>query len=147
MNIWRVIPFIAATLVLIPVGVVVSSLFSPASDVWQHLVQTTLPSLLVNTFWLAVGVVAGTALLGISLAWFTAIYEFSGRRFFYWALLLPMAMPAYVTAFVALGIFDFTGPIQTALRAWSNTDLTWFPEIRGRTGVIIVMTLAFYPYV
>ncbi|MCE7915443.1 MAG: iron ABC transporter permease [Nitrosomonas sp. PRO4] len=147
MNIWRVIPFIAATLVLIPVGVVVSSLFSPASDVWQHLVQTTLPSLLVNTFWLALGVVAGTALLGISLAWFTAIYEFSGRRFFYWALLLPMAMPAYVTAFVALGIFDFTGPIQTALRAWSNTDLTWFPEIRGRTGVIIVMTLAFYPYV
>lgn len=147
MNIWRVVPFIAATLVLIPVGVVVSSLFSPASDVWQHLVQTTLPSLLVNTFWLALGVVAGTALLGISLAWFTAIYEFYGRRFFSWALLLPMAMPAYVTAFVALGLFDFTGPIQTTLRAWFNTDLSWFPEIRGRTGVIIVMTLAFYPYV
>jgi iron(III) transport system permease protein len=103
--------------------------------------------LLVNTLWLALGVIVGTALLGISLAWFTAVYEFPGRRFFSWALLLPLAMPAYVTAFVALGLFDFTGPIQTTLRAWSNTDLSWFPEIRSRAGVIIVMTLTFYPYV
>lgn len=147
MTIWRLVPFVAAVLVLAPVGVIVSSVFAPASEIWQHLVETTLILLLVNTFWLVLGVVTGTALLGISLAWFTAVYEFTGRRFFSWALLLPMAIPAYVTAFVALGLFDFTGPVQSTLRAWLGSDLPWFPDIRGRLGVIAVMILAFYPYV
>ena len=86
MSFWRLVPFIAAALVLAPVGVIVSSFFAPASDIWQHLVETTLPLLLINTLWLALGVIVGTALLGISLAWFTAVYEFPGRRFFSWAL-------------------------------------------------------------
>ena len=90
---------------------------------------------------------SGTALLGVSLAWFTAVCEFPGRKFFSWALLLPLAIPAYVTAFVALGLFDYIGPVQTALRAWLGPDLAWFPNVRGRLGVIIVMILAFYPYV
>ena len=144
---WRLIPYFTATLVMIPVGVVLFSLFTPAGDIWEHLVENTLPLLLVNTFWLALGVLLGTGVLGVSLAWFTAIYEFPGRKFFTWALLLPLAIPAYVTAFVALGLFDFTGPVQTTLRDWLDSDLRWFPEIRGRMGVIIVMTLAFYPYV
>ena len=144
---WRWVPFVAAALVVVPVGVIFSSVLAPAGEIWQHLVETTLISLLLNTFWLVLGVIVGTALLGISLAWFTAVYEFPGRRLFSWALLLPMAIPAYVTAFVALGLFDFTGPIQTTLRAWLDSDLSWFPDIRGRMGVIIVMTLAFYPYV
>ena len=144
---WRLVPFLAAALVLVPISVVVSSLFAPASDIWLHLVENTLPLLLTNTFWLALGVMLGTGVLGISLAWFTAVYEFPGRRFFTWALLLPLAIPAYVTAFVALGLFDFTGPVQTTLRDWFDSDLLWFPDIRSRMGVIIVMTLAFYPYV
>jgi iron(III) transport system permease protein len=144
---WRLIPFLVAAVVLVPVGTVISSLFVPAGDVWQHLVETTLAGLLVNTFWLAAGVSAGSALLGVSLAWFTAVCEFPGRKFFSWALLLPLAIPAYVTAFVALGLFDYIGPVQTALRAWLGPDLFWFPDIRSRLGVIIVMVLAFYPYV
>lgn len=144
---WRLIPFSVAALVLVPVCVVIFSLLLPADDVWQHLVESTLPRLLINTFWLAVGVVIGTGLLGVSLAWFTAVYDFPGRTFFSWALLLPLAMPAYVTAFVALGLFDFTGPIQTGLRELLDDNLSWFPDIRGRVGVIVVMTLAFYPYV
>lgn len=144
---WRLIPVLIAALVLIPVGTVVSSLFAPASDVWQHLVETTLADLLVNTFWLALGVCLGTGLLGVSLAWFTAVCDFPGCRFFSWALLLPLAIPAYVTAFVALGLFDYIGPVQTTLRAWLQSDLLWFPNVRSRQGVIVVMVLAFYPYV
>ncbi|MDH5552216.1 MAG: iron ABC transporter permease, partial [Nitrosomonas sp.] len=144
---WRILVFLVAALVLIPIGVVFASFFSPETEIWQHLVETTLPGLLINTFWLSFGVVIGTLLLGVSLAWFTAVYEFPGRTFFSWALLLPFAIPAYVTAFVALGIFDFTGPFQTTLRVWFDSDLSWFPDIRSRLGVIIVMTLAFYPYV
>lgn len=146
-NIWRLIPFLVAALILIPVVVVFSSFLKPADDVWLHLVETTLNSLLINTFWLSVGVVIGTSLLGVSLAWFTAVYEFPGSRFFSWALMLPLAIPAYVTAFVVLGLFDYTGPIQTHLRALLGSELAWFPDLYGRGGVTVVMTLAFYPYV
>lgn len=144
---WRYIPVIVAILVLIPVGTIMLSFLTPAGDVWQHLVETTLSRLLLNSFWLGLGVALSSALLGVSLAWFTAVYDFPGRKIFSWGLLLPLAFPAYVLAFVTLGLFDFTGPIQTSLRSWTGTDLFWFPNVRSRMGVIIVMTLAFYPYV
>ncbi len=144
---WRCIPVLVAVLVLIPVGTILLSFLAPAGDVWQHLVETILPSLLINTFWLTLGVAVSSALLGVSLAWFTAVCEFPGRKFFSWGLLLPLAIPAYVMAFVTLGLFDFTGPVQTLLRSWVGPEQFWFPNVRGRLGVIIVMTLAFYPYV
>ncbi len=144
---WRLIPFLVAALILIPVVVVFSSFLMPADDVWKHLVDTALFTLLINTFWLSVGVVVGTSLLGVSLAWLTAIYQFPGSRFFSWALLLPLAIPAYVTAFIVLGLFDYTGPIQTTLRTWLGSELPWFPDLYGRGGVTVVMILAFYPYV
>lgn len=136
-----------AFLVLAPLFVVLSALFSPAGDVWQHLVDNVLPGLLVNTFWLVLGVGAGTTLIGVSLAWLTAIYDFPGRRLFTWALMLPLALPAYVLAFVALGLLDYTGPVQTALREILGPDRVWFPRIQSTGGVIAVMTLALYPYV
>ena len=144
---WRYIPVIVAILVLIPVGTVMLSFLTPAGEIWQHLVETTLSRLLLNSFWLALGVAVSSAVLGVSLAWFTAVCDFPGRKIFSWGLLLPLAFPAYVLAFVTLGLFDFTGPIQTSLRSWSGTELFWFPNVRSRMGVIIVMTLAFYPYV
>ncbi len=144
---WRYIPIIVAVLVLIPVGTVMLSFLTPAGEIWKHLVETTLSRLLLNSFWLALGVAVSSALLGVSLAWFTAVCDFPGRKILSWGLLLPLAFPAYVLAFVTLGLFDFTGPIQTSLRSWIGSELLWFPNIRSRMGVIIVMTLAFYPYV
>lgn len=141
------IPFAIALLVMVPVWVVVASIFSAEDAIWQHLIATSLPRLFTNTLWLVLGVMAGTSLLGVSLAWFTAIYTFPGSRFFSWALFLPLAIPAYVTAFVALGIFDFAGPLQTYLRKLFDAELLWIPDIRSGPGVAIVMTLAFYPYV
>jgi len=132
--------------VLLPVAVVVSSFLTPAGDVWRHLVETTLADLVANTFWLALGVGLGTVVLGVSLAWLTAVCEFPGRRVFAWSLLLPLAIPAYVTGFVFIGLFDFTGPVQTQLREWIGSGV-WFPKVRGRLGVVLVMTLALFPYV
>jgi iron(III) transport system permease protein len=135
-----------AAAVLLPVAVVMSSFLAPAGDVWRHLVETALAELLVNTFWLALGVAAGTAVLGVSLAWLTAVCEFPGRHFFSWALLLPLAIPAYVSGFVFIGLLDFSGPVQSALREWFGPGI-WFPKVRGRLGVTVVMVLALYPYV
>lgn len=134
-----------AALTLIPVLVVASALVDPDQEIWAHLWQYTLPELLVNSVWLALGVGLGVSVLGIALAWLTAACDFPGRRFFTWALLLPLALPAYVTAFVWLGWLDFTGLLPTWLReTWGITQL---PPIRSRGGVIVVMTLALYPYV
>ncbi len=126
--------------------VVFSSLLTPESEIWRHLLKFVLPDLIVNTFWLVLGVAIGAAFLGVGLAWLTALYDFPGRAFFSWALLLPLAAPAYVTAFVFIGLLDFSGPVQTWLRGVFGAQL-WFPPIRSTGGVIGVMTLALYPYV
>ncbi len=134
-----------ALLVLIPVAVVASAMLHPDQTVWDHLWQFVLPELLVNTVWLALGVALGVTALGTGLAWLTAACEFPGRKFFSWALLLPLALPAYVTAFVWIGLLDFTGALPTYLReSWGIVHL---PPIRSRGGVILVMVLALYPYV
>lgn len=131
---------------VIPLGVVLSSLLHPETELWQHLLAFTLPQLLQNTLTLLLGVGVGVILLGVSLAWLTAVCEFPGRRFFSWALLLPLAVPAYVTAFVYVALLDFTGPLQTALRDSLGTAVR-LPPIRSAGGVIGVMSLALYPYV
>lgn len=144
-NGWLVLALLVAALVLVPVVVTFSSFAHTENDTLAHLAEFVLPELLGNTLWLVVGVGIGVSVLGVSLAWLVAMCDFPGRRLFGWTLLLPLALPAYVTAFVAIGILDFTGPLQTALRdAYGPLTL---PEIRSRGGVILVMSLALYPYV
>lgn len=144
---WQVAALFLAGLVLAPLGVVLFSVFSETNEVWLHFVRTSLFSLLANTFWLLLGVAFGTTLLGVSLAWLIAACDFPGRKWLDWALMLPLALPPYVVAFVAIGLLDFTGPIQTHLRAWLGAEQLWFPKIRSTGGVIAVMTLTLYPYV
>lgn len=142
---WLLFALAVAALVLVPVVITFSSFFQVQGDILAHLTEFVLPELVGNTLWLVLGVAVGVSVLGVSLAWLVAMCEFPGRRIFGWALLLPLALPAYVTAFVAIGLLDFTGPVQTWLReAWGITQL---PEVRSRGGVILVMSLALYPYV
>lgn len=142
---WHLVAALVAALALVPVAVSFSSFAQVDRDTLAHLAEFVLPELLLNTFWLVVGVGVGVAVLGVSLAWLVAMCEFPGRRVLDWALLLPLALPAYVTAFVAIDLLDFSGPLQIWLRdGWGITGL---PEIRSRGGVIAVMSLALYPYV
>lgn len=136
---------IAATVAL-PLVVVFASWRHPAGDVWAHLWRTQLVELVANTLLLAAGVGAGTLLVGAGLAWLVVAYEFPGRRLFEWALILPLAMPAYVIGFAFLALFDFAGPVQSTLRRilgpWAG-----LPDLRSGWGVVTMMTLVFYPYV
>lgn len=135
-----------AALTLIPLLVVLASFLDPQPEAWSHLAAYVLPGVLWNTGVLIVGVGLGVLLLGVPLAWLTAVCDFPGRKFFSWSLMLPLAMPAYVLAFVQVGLLDFTGPVQTQLRIWFGSS-HWFPPIRSTGGVVLVLTLAFYPYV
>ncbi|MDP3919366.1 MAG: iron ABC transporter permease [Candidatus Omnitrophota bacterium] len=146
-NLWRVPTIFFALIVLIPLGVLFSSFLTPTGEIWTHLSHYVLGAVLRNTLWLVLGVGVGTCTLGVSLAWLTSCCDFPGRRFFSWSLILPLAIPAYVIAFVMIGLLDFSGPIQTAWREWQGASPSWLPPIRSRGGVIFVMTLALYPYV
>lgn len=136
---------IAATVAL-PLLAVFASWRHPARDVWQHLWQTQLAELIVNTLVLAAGVGLGTLVVGAGLAWLVVAYDFPGRRLFEWALVLPLAMPAYVIGFAFLALFDFAGPVQTTLRRLLGPGVG-FPDLRSGWGVVAMMTLVFYPYV
>lgn len=143
---WYPIAFAVALLVLLPLSVLMFSWHEVDQQIWAHLWQTQLPRLLGNTLVLVLGVGVGVTLLGVSLAWLTSLCEFPGRRWLDWALMLPFAIPAYVLAFVFVGLLDFAGPLQTLLREWFGSGVR-FPRVRSTGGVIIVLVLVFYPYV
>ncbi|HEX9776879.1 MAG TPA: iron ABC transporter permease [Geopsychrobacteraceae bacterium] len=143
---WQLAAGLVAALVLVPLSVLLLAWLEPAWEIWRHLRQTLLSRLLLNSLMLVAGVGGGTLLLGVSLAWLTGACDFPGRRLLSWTLLLPLAMPTYVLAFVFLGLFDFSGPVQSQLRDWFGAGVR-FPDIRSTAGVILVMSLALYPYV
>jgi len=133
-------------LVLLPLSVLALSWQSIDLQIWSHLWDTQMPRLLGNTLTLVVGVGTGVTVIGVSLAWLTSLCEFPGRRWLDWALMLPFAIPAYVLAFVFVGLLDFAGPVQSLLREWFGNGLR-LPRVRSTGGVIIVLVLVFYPYV
>ncbi|MGO2622467.1 MAG: ABC transporter permease [Psychrobacter sp.] len=130
---------------LVPILVVLLSWTQPVADIWTHMKDYVLPQVLKNTaiLLLMVTVISGT--VGTTLAWVTSMYRFPGQRFFSWALMLPLAIPAYVLAFVTIGIVDFSGPLQTGLRDLGIS--TAIPSVRNVWGAGLVLSLAFYPYV
>lgn len=144
--VWTAVTLITVGMILLPVALVGIGALTPSLDMWQQLWDTRLPKMVGSTVALLVGVGGGSLVLGAGLAWLVSGYEFWGRRFFSWALVLPLAMPAYVLGFVFLAILDFPGPVQTTLRGVFGPDM-WFPEVRSLPGAIAVMTLTLYPYV
>ncbi len=133
----------------IPLLVVFGSLFFPATEIWSHLYQTVLSDYLVNSFILMLGVGFFSLLLGVIPAWLVTMYRFPFSRYLEWALLLPMAMPAYIIAYTYTGLLDVAGPLQSTLReltGWQYRDY-WFPEIRSIGGAIAMLSLVLYPYV
>jgi iron(III) transport system permease protein len=141
---------LVALLAGLPVASVGLNLFvGGTSETWAHLVQTVLPEYIRNSLWLCLGVGAGVGLLGVATAWLTAMHEFPGRRLFAWALVLPLAMPAYVMAYAYTDFLQFVGPLQTALRetfGWQHGDY-WFPDIRTLPGAVLMFVCVLYPYV
>ena len=141
---------VVAALAAMPVVSVGLNLFvGGTSETWGHLVQTVLGEYIANSLWLCLGVAVGVALVGVTTAWLTTMHDFPGRRFFEWALVLPLAVPAYVMAYVYTDFLQFVGPVQTALRetfGWEHGDY-WFPDVRSLPGAVLMFVSVLYPYV
>jgi len=149
-DLWTSGIILVAVLAAVPVLTVVWLAFTPGDDIWQHLTSTVLPDYIKTTLTLMLGVGLGTIVLGVGSGWLVTMCRFPGKRIFEWALLLPMAMPAYVIAYVYTDILEYAGPIQNTLRdifEWQTKRDYWFPEIRSVGGATAMLTLVLYPYV
>jgi iron(III) transport system permease protein len=149
-RLWTATTLAIGTLIAVPLVSVVAIALGPADGIWEHLLATVLPVYVSNTLWLMLGVGIGTITIGTSTAWLVTMYRFPGRRVLSWALLLPLAVPSYILAFVITDQLEYAGAVQGSLRAvfgWTSARDYWFPEIRSLGGAIVVMSLVLYPYV
>ncbi|MBI5333782.1 MAG: iron ABC transporter permease [Burkholderiales bacterium] len=144
------VALLAALLLGVPVLAVVAHVFiGGTGGTWAHLAATVLPDYIRSTLVLCAGVGMGTAAIGVGAAWLVTRHDFPLRRTFEWALVLPLAVPAYVMAYTYTDLLQFVGPVQTALReafGWTRADY-WFPDVRSLGGAIVMFVLVLYPYV
>ena len=147
---WTVGTVALAVLFTSPVLAVLGIALESSGDAWSHLASTVLGTYIRETLYLIAGVGAGVLIIGVSTAWLITMFEFPGRRVLQWALLLPLAMPAYIAAYTYTDVLEFAGPVQTALRqlfGWQSPRDYWFPEVRSLGGAVTFMSLVLYPYV
>ena len=149
-NAWTIFVVAIASLISAPVIFVLSSIFSDTGEIWSHLASTVLPRYLLNSFILMLGVGCGVSVIGVGAAWLVTMCRFPGSRIFEWAMLFPLATPAYILAYTYTELLEFYGPVQMWLReifGWTSVSDYWFPQIRSLGGAIALLTLTLYPYV
>ncbi|MGR1184065.1 ABC transporter permease [Aeromonas veronii] len=147
---WMTGSWAIALLLGLPVIALLFSAFSAEGELFRHLADTVLLNYLGNTLGLVVGVVLLSLLFGVPTAWLVAMCQVPGRRALQWALMLPMAMPSYIVAYVYTDLLDYSGPLQAGLRAlfgWNSPADYWFPAIRSLGGAAWVLALVLFPYV
>ena len=145
-----VVLIFTALLISLPILALIGSWLewnAASAQVLSELAQTVLPDYLLTSVLLCAGVAVGVTVLGLSTAAAVTLFKFPGQSFFEWALLLPMAMPAYVVAYAYTDFFQFSGPLQTFIRSTWALEGRVFPEIRSLGGAIFVFSLTLYPYV
>ena len=147
---WRIVAAGAALAVLAPIAALVVTAASGSEDLWRDLIAFVLPVAARDTLVLLTGVGLLTAFLGTGAAWLVAAHEFPGRRVFDWALLLPLAVPTYIVAYVYLDVLHPVGPVQSVIRALIGVDSPRdfrLPDIRSMIGCILLLSSVLYPYV
>ena len=120
---------------------------APARSILTQMLQTVLPDYTWTSLLLCGLVGAGVAAVGMATASAVTLFEFPGRRIFEWALLLPLAMPAYVLAYAYTDFLQYGGPLQTWLRTAFGLQGRLLPEVRSLGGAVLVFTVSLYPYV
>ncbi len=139
-----------ALLVALPILALLVMAASGNLESLSRLSVTILPKASMTTVLLLIGLAAFAGSIGAISAWLTSFFEFPGRKIFVWALMLPLAVPTYISAYAFTEFFTFTGPVQSLVRTiggYSSLRDYWFPDIRSLPGAIFVLSLVLYPYV
>ncbi|UKK96864.1 iron ABC transporter permease [Brevibacillus brevis] len=148
LNGWVTLSVIGAFLALLPSLYIFFGLFQKQNENWQHIQEYMLLDYALQSLWLVLGTGACTIIVGVTLAWLVAAYDFPLRRFFSFAFVLPLAIPPYIAAYTYGSMLSYTGSIQTFLRdAFGLTlDQRYF-DIMSMKGAIFIFTLFLFPYV
>lgn len=146
---WTVSSVAVSLIVALPILVLLYYLAAPGGETWAHLQATTLPDYILNSLALMGLVAVFATLFGVPTAWLVAATDFPGRTQMSWLLVLPLAAPAYVIAYLYTDLLDFSGPVQSWLRASFSLQAGdyWFPAIRSLPGAALLLSLVLYPYV
>ena len=146
---WTLLSLLIFCIFASPILIVLASLFGEYSDNWIHLYKYVLGGYVYNSFLLIIGVSTISLFLGIGTAWLTSNYNFFGKNFFDWALILPLAVPPYILAYTFTGLFDSYGTANNLIReVFSlNSEYIFFPNVRNIYGAIIVFSFTLYPYI
>ena len=146
---WVLCAVLASLVVAAPVCVIFSSVFRSSGGEWSHLVDTRLAVYASNTVILSIGVCVTAGVIGVSTAWILANHRFPGSRILGWCQLLPLSVPAYLSAYTLSDLLQFSGPVQGWIRQTFDLQAGeyWFPQVRSLGGAIAVLSLALYPYV
>lgn len=147
---WSLAGYAVAALLVLPLFALIFQAFQPDEAVFDHLMATALPTYIINSLLLIFWVSVGALLLALPCAWLVARCEFIGRRYLQWALLLPLAMPAYIVAYVYTDLLDYAGPVQRGLRLlfdWRSSQEYFFPDIRSLGGAACMLSLVLFPYI
>lgn len=137
-------------LLLLPVAALAVISTTGTMENFRHIVLTIIPAATVNTLLLLTGVGIMTAMIGGISAWLVSYYEFPGARKLSWLLMLPLAVPTYISAYAFVEFLSYTGPVQTLVRdlgGFGDARSYWFPDVRSLGGTVLVMSLVLYPYV
>lgn len=145
-----VFSWLSALLLFVPIVAIFVVAISKPSPSFSHLADTVLWTYITNSLLLVIGVCFMAIIWGLPSAWLTTRYDFPGRRFFRWALLLPMAMPAYLVAYVYSDLLDYSGIVQHGIRdffGFQSAQDYWFFDVHTLGGAIVILSLVLFPYV
>jgi len=148
-SVWHGIPLLILLFFLSPILVILSSIFADYSENWSHIYEYVLADYILNSLILVLGVSILVMTIGSLTAWLVTNYQFFGKRFFEWGLILPLAIPPYILAYTFTGLFDSYGTLNEIARSLFNLQQNemLFPNIRNIYGAIIVFSFTLYPYV
>jgi iron(III) transport system permease protein len=148
-SVWHGIPLFILLFFLAPILIILSSVFADYSENWSHIYEYVLGDYILNSLILVSGVSLIVMIIGSLTAWLVSNYQFFGKRFFEWGLILPLAIPPYILAYTFTGLFDSYGTMNEIARSLFNLEQNemLFPNIRNIYGAIIVFSFTLYPYV
>ena len=148
-SVWHGIPLFILLFFLAPILIILSSVFADYSENWSHIYEYVLGDYILNSLILVSGVSLLVMIIGSLTAWLVSNYQFFGKRFFEWGLILPLAIPPYILAYTFTGLFDSYGTMNEIARSLFNLEQNemLFPNIRNIYGAIIVFSFTLYPYV
>ncbi|MFB1082022.1 ABC transporter permease [Jeotgalibacillus sp. JSM ZJ347] len=148
LNIWSLLSLIIVILILLPNLTILINFFTEKAENWAHIQEFILPDLLKNTGLIMLFTGLFTILVGTSLAWLVSAYDFPMKKFFKWALILPLAIPPFIAGYTYNGILDYTGVIQTTLRNnWDISINQSYVNILNLPGAVFIFTMFLFPYV